>query len=130
MYCVSQTLLYLSWKPSELVGKNVSLLMPEPFRSAHDGYMERWRTTGEKKVLDKVRNLNAQHRNGSLFPISLLVRHVKVGELQLLRATIERISCDVEVVFTLGSHGIIESTNKHLAQAVLGRNEGELIGVY
>jgi PAS domain S-box-containing protein len=55
----------------QLLDKNVSLLMPEPYRDEHDGYIERFITTGQAKVIGLGRELVAQHRDGSAIPIEL-----------------------------------------------------------
>lgn len=55
----------------ELVGSNVSMLMPDHHREAHDGYLQHYLTTGESKILGKGREVMARRRDGSLFPIKL-----------------------------------------------------------
>jgi PAS domain S-box-containing protein len=61
------------WRPAEIVGRNVSILMPEPHRSAHDGYLERYHTTGRTNILNRPRRFDAMRKDGSLFPIELSV---------------------------------------------------------
>lgn len=68
------------WTASELVGQNVSVLCPEPHRKQHDQYIKRYDTFGMPRVLGVARNLRAQHRDGSTFPISLQVRKYHVME--------------------------------------------------
>lgn len=64
------------WDPGELIGRNVSELMPEPDRSAHDGYLARYLRTGESHIMGTGRELKAQRRDGSLFPA-----HLSVGQV-------------------------------------------------
>ena len=65
------------WSADELVGKNVSVLMPRPYRDEHDDYLERYHATGQKRIIGVGREVTAQRRDGSTFPIFL-----SVGEVQ------------------------------------------------
>ena len=55
----------------EVLGRNVSLLMPEPFRHEHDAYVNRYLTTGEKRVIGIGRRVQAINKDGEVFPIHL-----------------------------------------------------------
>ena len=61
----------------DLVGHNVSMLMPNPHRDNHDNYMESYLRTGERKILGVGREVLGQRKNGEIFPIKLLVSEVK-----------------------------------------------------
>ncbi len=56
---------------TELVSENVRMLMPEPNRSNHDSYLSHYRESGEKHIIGAIRELEAQRRDGSTFPIEL-----------------------------------------------------------
>ncbi len=58
---------------AEVRGKNVDMLMPQPYRAEHDGYMHRYLTTGEKRIIGIGRVVAAQRADGSTFPIMLSV---------------------------------------------------------
>ena len=61
---------------AEILGRKVSLLMPEPDRSAHDGYQRRYNLTGEARIIGIGREVQAQRRDGTVFPASLAVGRV------------------------------------------------------
>lgn len=73
------------WRPGELIDQNVSVLMPEPHRSEHDGYLERYRETGRTWILGTVREFDIVRRDGSILPCELSVSRLDVpgrfGEL-------------------------------------------------
>jgi len=62
----------------EMLGKNVSLLMPEPYRSEHDHYVQHYLETGEQRIIGIGREVSAMRKDGSLFPV-----HLSVGEMVL-----------------------------------------------
>lgn len=62
---------------SDVLGENISMLMPSPDRERHDGYIEHYRATGEKRIIGVGRLTSARRRDGSTFPIEL-----SVGEVQ------------------------------------------------
>lgn len=61
---------------AEVSGRNVKLLMPEPERSAHDGYLARYRQTNETRLIGTMRELTGLRRNGELFDIELAVSQI------------------------------------------------------
>lgn len=65
---------------AEVIGQNVSMLMPEPDASAHDGYIERHLRTGVNHIIGRPREVVARHRNGTLFPAELNVAEIRLGD--------------------------------------------------
>jgi two-component system, LuxR family, sensor kinase FixL len=62
--------------PEEIIGHNVSLLMPSPFREEHDQYVERFLATREPKIIGFGREVEALRKDGSRFPIHLAVSEI------------------------------------------------------
>jgi two-component system sensor kinase FixL len=71
------------YKEAELLGENVSTLMPSPDRERHDSYLERYLTTGERKIIGIGRVTTARHRDGRAFPIDLHIGEARIGEERL-----------------------------------------------
>ena len=65
---------------AEVVEKNISMLMPEPDRGAHDGYMQRYMSSKVARVVGIEREVTAMHKSGRTFPISLSVNDMIAGE--------------------------------------------------
>ena len=65
---------------AELLGENVSTLMPSPDRERHDGYLARYLTTGEKRIIGIGRLVTGRRRDGTTFPMELSVGEAMIGE--------------------------------------------------
>jgi two-component system, LuxR family, sensor kinase FixL len=65
------------WSEAELMGRNVSMLMPAPYRDQHDGYVARYLHTGEKRIIGIGRVVAAQRKDGAAFPIELAVGEIR-----------------------------------------------------
>ncbi len=65
------------WTPQEVIGRNIRMLMPSPYREAHDSYLERYMTTGERRIIGTGRVVVGERKDGSTFPMEL-----SVGEME------------------------------------------------
>ena len=70
------------WTASEVTGKNVKMLMPSPYRNAHDGYLQRYYRTGEKRIIGIGRVVVGERKDGSTFPMELAVGEMKVADVR------------------------------------------------
>lgn len=58
---------------ADVVGQNVKLLMPEPYHSAHDGYLKHHADTGERHIIGTIREVNGKRADGTIFPLDLSI---------------------------------------------------------
>lgn len=70
------------WRPNELIGQNVRVLMPEPHRSAHDGYLAHYRATSQTGILGRTRAFEVVHRDGRLIEVELSVSRAEMPDGQ------------------------------------------------
>ena len=77
---------------SELIGQNVSMLMPSPDREGHDGYLRHYRETGRKKIIGIGRDVIGQRRDGSTFPLDLAVSEVFIGGERTFMGTLRDVT--------------------------------------
>ena len=68
------------YTPDEVIGRNVSMLMPSPYRGEHDEYLARYLRTGERQVIGIGREVQGKRKDGSVFPLDLALSEVCVGD--------------------------------------------------
>jgi len=80
------------YKASEVMHRNVRLLMPSPVREEHDGYLNRYLETREAGVIGIGREIEAQRKDGSIFPAELSVSEMQVEGRQMFTGIVRDIS--------------------------------------
>jgi len=80
------------YQANEVIGQNVTILMPVAEAHRHDAYMARYRTTGETRIMGAGRELQGKRKNGSFFPILTGVTEVSWGGMRHFIACITDIS--------------------------------------
>jgi PAS domain S-box-containing protein len=133
---------------SEVVGRNVSLLMPSPYHEEHDGYLERYLTTGAAKIIGAGREVTGRRRDGTEFPLHLSVGEMAVAgerkftgmlhdlsERKRLDANLRRsearwravIDSAVDGIIVIDAYGRVEAFNP-AAERLFGYAEADVVG--
>ncbi|NQV57762.1 MAG: PAS domain S-box protein [Rhodospirillales bacterium] len=84
------------YRASEVIGNNVSMLMPEPDKSGHDGYLQNYLDTGNAKIIGQGREVTGRRKNGNTFPMSLAVSDASVNDELLFTGIVRDITAEVE----------------------------------
>lgn len=80
------------YSEEELVGQNVKILMPDPDHGQHDHYLQRYRDTGEKKVIGIGREVIGRRKDGALFPLELSISDTRLPGRRFFTAMLRDIS--------------------------------------
>ena len=77
---------------AEVIGRNVSCLMPSPYREEHDGYLARFLRTGERRIIGIGREVLGQRKDGTNFPLELAVGEVQAAGRRLFAGFVKDVS--------------------------------------
>ncbi len=77
---------------SEVIGKNVKILMPQPYQKEHDNYISNYHNTGEKKIIGIGREVTGLRKDGSTFPMYLAVSEVITNDQKLFTGIVRDIT--------------------------------------
>lgn len=102
----------------ELVGQNVSLLMPEPHREAHDGYLDEYLRTGQANIIGIGREVEGQRADGSLVPMALAVSEIKLDGRSWFTGVLHDLTRrrEVEAELRAAKQGLEERVKERTAQ--------------
>lgn len=111
---------------AEVLGKNVKIMMPSPYREGHDGYLERYLRTGERRIIGIGRVVVGERRDGSTFPMELAVGEMKssnqrfftgfirdLSESQKTEARLQELQSELVHISRLTAMGEMASTLAH-----------------
>ncbi len=80
------------YEAEEVVGRNIKMLMPEPYQSEHDMYIERYHETGRQNIIGIGREVTGRRKNGTLFPMDLAVSELQLEERKIFTGIIRDIT--------------------------------------
>ena len=114
------------YSPQEAIGRNVTIMMPSPYREAHDGYIARYLRTGERRIIGIGRVVVGERKDGSTFPMELAVGEMQSGnqrfftgfirdltERQKTEARLQELQSELVHISRLTAMGEMASTLAH-----------------
>jgi PAS domain S-box-containing protein len=112
------------YEPSEVIGKNISVLMPQPYKREHDGYISRYKETREPHIIGKGREVRGLRKDGSIFTLRLAVSEVVLDSRRIFTGIIHDLTnvkkAEAEI---LNLNKKLEKQNERLDEIVNERTE-------
>lgn len=104
------------YKTDEVIGRNIKILMPEPYHSAHDGYLKHYAATGEARIIGTAgREVKAQRKDGSVFPMDLSISAFRLEDGQHYSGIVRDITARKEAEANVQRYmQALEHSNKEL----------------
>ncbi len=113
------------YERKEVIGKNVSMLMPEPHRSEYDAYIQSFLETNEPKVIGTGREVMALGKGGREIPVELSIAQIEAGKKPVFVATLRDVSSRVTSMKELaGTHGVLDNVSRIQSQFILDGDAG------
>ena len=114
----------------EVLGRNISVLMPEPDKSSHDGYLHRYQHTGEKRIIGIGREVRGLRKDGSTFPFRLAVSEVQYLNRIIYTGFIHDLSKEKEAEERLREYAaeleeLVEERTRSLKKTVVALKEAK-----
>jgi diguanylate cyclase (GGDEF)-like protein/PAS domain S-box-containing protein len=108
------------YRSADILGENISILMPDPYRSEHDGYLERYLHTGETHVIGTAREVTAQRSNGDVFPMELRISEFELdGQamfIGIMHDITERKATEEKIIHLAHYDALTDLPNRSLVQ--------------
>lgn len=102
------------YSADEVIGNNISMLMPEPYQSQHDSYIHNYKSTGNKKIIGIGREVLGRRKDGSTFPFRLAVSEVFYKDKSIFTGFIHDLSKEKAAEDRLLQHTLeLEETVRH-----------------
>lgn len=80
------------YRESETIGQNIKMLMPEPYRGEHDGYLKNYRHTGKAQIIGIGREVQGRRKDGTIFPLHLAVNEINLDGERLFSGIVRDIT--------------------------------------
>jgi PAS domain S-box-containing protein len=117
------------YTPDEMLDHNVNMLMPEPYRTQHDHYLERYLRTGKKRIIGIGREVEGQRKDGTIFPIHLAVGEFKVSGERFFSGIITDLSSHARLQAEIDRQSLLfQAVFDHVPEAlIVSEPEGPIV---